>query len=82
MLSTAKTEIGRIITTLTITNRADQILATRGIITADEVRSITLNNVLVDTGATTLCLPKSTRVRSYPVGNRRIGIRNPQRSRC
>ena len=59
MLSTAKTKMGRIITTLTITNRADQILATRGIITLDEVRSLTLNNVLVDTGATTLCLPKS-----------------------
>jgi clan AA aspartic protease len=59
MLSTAKTEIGRIITTLTITNRIDQGLAARGIITVDEVRSITLNNVLVDTGATTLCLPKN-----------------------
>ena len=59
MLSTAKTKMGRIITTLTITNRIDQGLAARGIITADEVRSLTLNNVLVDTGATTLCLPKS-----------------------
>ncbi len=59
MLSTAKTKMGRIITTLTITNRIDQGLAARGIITADEVRSLTLDNVLVDTGATTLCLPKS-----------------------
>ncbi len=60
MLSTAKTKMGRIITTLTITNRIDQGLAARGIITPDEVRSITLDNVLIDTGATTLCLPKST----------------------
>ena len=59
MLSTANTKMGRILTTLTITNRIDQGLAARGIITADEVRSLTLNNVLVDTGATTLCLPKS-----------------------
>ena len=59
MLSTAKTKMGRIITTLTITNRIDQGLAARGIITLDEVRSLTLDNVLVDTGATTLCLPKS-----------------------
>ena len=59
MLSTAKTKMGRIIITLTITNRIDQGLAARGIITLDEVRSLTLNNVLVDTGATTLCLPKS-----------------------
>ena len=59
MLSTANTKMGRILTTLTITNRIDQGLAARGIITLDEVRSLTLNNVLVDTGATTLCLPKS-----------------------
>ncbi|MEG4321753.1 MULTISPECIES: aspartyl protease [unclassified Microcoleus] len=51
--------MGKIITTLTITNRADQILATRGMITPDEVRSLTLDNVLIDTGVTTLCLPKS-----------------------
>jgi predicted aspartyl protease len=36
---------GKIFTTLTIINRADQI------------RSLTLPNVLVDTRATTLCLP-------------------------
>jgi hypothetical protein len=39
MLSTLNTEIGRIITTLTITNRIDQGWAARGIITTDEVRS-------------------------------------------
>lgn len=50
-------EMGKILTTLTITNRADQISANRGYIPADQVRSVTLNNVLVDTGATTLCLP-------------------------
>ncbi|MDB9526923.1 aspartyl protease family protein [Oscillatoria sp. CS-180] len=48
---------GKILTTLTITNRADQSAATRGYISADQIRSITLNDVLVDTGATTLCLP-------------------------
>lgn len=52
-----ETPIGKIITTLTITNRADQILASRQVITQTEVRSLTLDNVLVDTGATTLCLP-------------------------
>ncbi|MGK7903045.1 MAG: aspartyl protease family protein [Hormoscilla sp.] len=50
--------MGRIITTLVVTNRADQILATRDMISPEEVRSITISNVLVDTGATTLCLPK------------------------
>ncbi|MGK7927635.1 MAG: aspartyl protease family protein [Spirulina sp.] len=49
--------MGKILTTLTITNRIDQANAEDGLIPADRVRSITLKNVLVDTGATTLCLP-------------------------
>nr|WP_272146885.1 aspartyl protease family protein [Spirulina subsalsa] len=49
--------MGKIITTLTIINRADQSAASRGYIPEEEVRSLTLDNVLVDTGATTLCLP-------------------------
>ncbi|AFY79799.1 aspartyl protease family protein [Oscillatoria acuminata] len=49
--------MGKVFATLTIINRADQILAEYGAITPDKVRSITLPNVLVDTGATTLCLP-------------------------
>ncbi len=48
--------MGRILTTLTITNRLDQGVAQRGLISEEQVRSITLDNVLVDTGATTLCL--------------------------
>ena len=58
MLSTTNDSMGRITTTLVITNRVDQVLAARGIIPTDQVRSVTLANVLVDTGATTLCLPK------------------------
>ncbi len=50
-------EMGKVFATLTIINRADQIRAEDGTISAEEVRSITLRNVLVDTGATTLCLP-------------------------
>jgi len=49
--------MGKVLTTLTITNRADQILAEAGVINHDQIRSLTLKNVLVDTGATTLCLP-------------------------
>lgn len=49
--------MGKVFTTLTVTNRADQIRAEDGTITPEQVRSITLKNVLVDTGATTLCLP-------------------------
>jgi predicted aspartyl protease len=51
---------GRILTTLTVINRADETAASRGYIPADAVRSVTLKNVLVDTGATTLCLPAET----------------------
>ncbi|MDB9314894.1 retroviral-like aspartic protease family protein [Spirulina sp. CS-785/01] len=49
--------MGKIITSLIIINRADQSAATRGFIQTEDIRSITLDNVLVDTGATTLCLP-------------------------
>ena len=51
--------MGRITTTLKISNRADQVLATRGFIPPEQVRSLTLQNVLIDTGATTLCLPQN-----------------------
>lgn len=49
--------MGKVLTPLTILNRADQILADNYVISADQIRSVTLENVLVDTGATTLCLP-------------------------
>lgn len=57
MQATTENSMGRITTTLSIANRADQVLAARGFIPLEQVRSITLKNVLVDTGATTLCLP-------------------------
>lgn len=49
--------IGKILPTLTITNRIDQANAESGLIPPKQVRTITLDNVLIDTGATTLCLP-------------------------
>lgn len=51
-------DMGRILTTLTITNRADQVLAKNGAILPEQIRSVTLDDVLIDTGATTLCLPQ------------------------
>lgn len=57
MQSISTEQMGRIITTLIITNRLDQGLAERGLMPRDDVRTITLKNVLVDTDATTLCLP-------------------------
>ncbi|MEG4963462.1 MULTISPECIES: retroviral-like aspartic protease family protein [unclassified Microcoleus] len=50
--------MGKVFATLTIVNRADQILVEAGVKSSDQIRSITLKNVLVDTGATTLCLPQ------------------------
>ena len=51
-------QMGKVFATLTIMNRADQIRAEDGTISPEAIRSIVLKNVLVDTGATTLCLPK------------------------
>ncbi|MGA1132345.1 MAG: retroviral-like aspartic protease family protein [Prochlorotrichaceae cyanobacterium] len=52
-----KNVMGKVTTPLTIINRADQILHNRGLISQDQMRSVQLREVLVDTGATTLCLP-------------------------
>ncbi len=60
MVITSDTKMGKILTTLTVTNRIDEANAARGLIPRDQVRSVTLRDVLVDTGATTLCLPKET----------------------
>lgn len=48
--------MGHVRTTLTITNRVDQALAERGVIRPEEVRTVTLDDVMVDTGATLLGL--------------------------
>ncbi len=52
-------QMGQVIVTLTVTNRIDQVLAERGFISLQEVRSLSLTDVLVDAGATLLCLPSS-----------------------
>ncbi|MEM8808895.1 MAG: hypothetical protein AAGF01_22990 [Cyanobacteria bacterium P01_G01_bin.38] len=51
--------MGQVITTIKIANRIDQVLCQRGFIEADEVRSLTLDNTLVDMVETLLCLPKA-----------------------
>ena len=57
MYTTSDKSMGKVLTTLTVKNRIDEANAVRGLISPDQIRSITLDNVLVDTGATTLCLP-------------------------
>lgn len=51
-------EMGKIIEKIKIVNIEDEALAKRGVITPDQVRSIE-TEVLIDTGATFLCLRKS-----------------------
>ncbi len=50
-------EVGKIVTSLTVANRADQVRAAAGDIPVDGVRTVTLDAVIVDTGATMLSLP-------------------------
>jgi predicted aspartyl protease len=57
MTTSPSQEMGIVTTTITVSNLVDEILAERGFIKSEQIRSITLNNVLVDTGATRLCLP-------------------------
>ena len=49
--------MGRVDTALIISNRADQIEAERGLRDVEATRSVTLDGVLVDTGATYLSVP-------------------------
>ena len=45
-------------TEIELANLEDMALANRGVITPEEVRRVTVEDALVDTGATRLCLPK------------------------
>lgn len=45
-------------TEIVLTNLADVVLANRGVINTEEVRQVTVEDALVDTGATRLSLPE------------------------
>ncbi len=49
--------MGKIITKLVIINNIDEVLFEESIITADKIRSVQIDDVLIDTGATTWALP-------------------------
>jgi predicted aspartyl protease len=51
--------MGRVLTSVTLENPEDIWAVKKGLITADEVRRATINDALVDTGATMLSLPAS-----------------------
>lgn len=50
--------VGSVFTEITVSNKRDENVAEAGHLAAGAVRSIRVPNVLVDTGATTLCLPR------------------------
>ena len=49
--------MGKIITKLTVINHKEELYAEDGKLEPEKVHQIVLDDVLVDTGATTLCLP-------------------------
>jgi clan AA aspartic protease len=50
-------QVGMVHANLTVANAIDLADTQRGLLPPDRARSVTLEEVLVDTGATTLCLP-------------------------
>ena len=50
-------QMGQVIVSIAVTNWADQVLAQRSFMPAEDIRSCVLDHVLVDTGATMLGLP-------------------------
>lgn len=57
-MSSTTRDMGKVTTAITVTNLVDEILAARGFISNSQVRSLIVDNVLVHTGATRLCLPE------------------------
>lgn len=51
--------MGRVLTEATIYNAHDHAAAKAGTLPADQVRKVVVTDALVDTGATTLSMPKS-----------------------
>jgi len=70
-------QMGQVITTITVTNFIDLVMAERAFIAAEEVRSVTLDNVVVDTGATLLSLPAPI---ISQLGLRQVGERDVETS--
>jgi predicted aspartyl protease len=70
-------QMDQVLTTITVTNRIDLVLAERGFISTEEVRSAVLDKVLVDTGATLLSLPAAI---ISQLGLKQVGERDVETS--
>ena len=51
--------VGSVYADIVVSNHEDEVLARNGHLPASAIRNVSLREVLVDTGATTLCLPAS-----------------------
>jgi predicted aspartyl protease len=49
--------VGQVHARVTVTNGRDAVMHSEALMPADDVRALSLDSVLVDTGATMLCLP-------------------------
>ncbi len=70
-------QMGQVLTTIAVTNRIDLVMAERGFISSEEVRSVTIDKVIVDTGATLLSLPAPI---ISKLGLKQVGERNVETS--
>ena len=70
-------QMGQVLTTIAVTNFIDLVMAERGFISAEEVRSVTIDKVIVDTGATLLFLPAPI---ISQLGLKQVGERNVETS--
>ena len=70
-------QLGQVLTTIAVTNFIDLVMAERGFISAEEVRSVTIDKVIVDTGATLLFLPAPI---ISQLGLKQVGERNVETS--
>jgi hypothetical protein len=66
--------VGKVYTELTITNHRDEIRADDGTIQTSQVRTITLRDVLVYTGASTLSLPQPMIARLALTPSREVDV--------
>ncbi|MCY7385401.1 MAG: aspartyl protease [Microcoleus sp. CAN_BIN18] len=70
-------QMGQVITTITVTNFIDLVMAERGFISTEAVRCAVLDKVVVDTGATLLSLPAPI---ISQLGLRQVGERDVETS--
>ncbi len=70
-------QMGQVLTTIAVTNFIDLVMAERGFISVEEVRSVMLDKVIVDTGATLLSLPAPI---ISQLGLKQVGERNVETS--